>query len=97
MANILIPAYHRSFVSSAPLSKDVQYQLYLDARRKLVRLAQAQLITYETIKENLEEIESFGFDWSLDTEALKKRWPDLFFPWENIDENLSHPDKSEAF
>lgn len=96
MAQILIPAYHRSFTSFAPLSKDVQYALYLDARRKLVHLAQKQLLSYERINDNLKEIEAFAFDWSLDTEAMKKRHPDLFFPWENW-ETGSHPDRTEPF
>lgn len=94
---IIIPPWHRSYTGSAALSKNVQYEIYIDARRKLVALAKKQLLGYEKIEENLAEIESFAFDWSLDTEAMKKLHPDLFFPWESIFENLSNPDKSDPF
>lgn len=94
---IIIPPWHRSFTNSGPLSKNVQYEIYLDARKKLVALAKRQLLSFERIQENLGEIESFAFDWSLDTEAMKKRHPDLFFPWESIFDNLSNPDKADPF
>ena len=89
MANIILP-FHTKTDANRGFNKDMQYALYMDARAKLRMYAlEGKDFPMWKILELLREIEDFAFTYSLDAEYVRKKYPELFFPFEG---QLTTPD-----